>query len=769
MRTNIYKSYKEFKELKPKKGELLKQQVFLSTYINNSYDKIDRMLLFHGIGTGKTCTSITIAETIMKRDTKMKVLVILPARLKTNFVDELISDTCVRNIYISKKEYEAYINPETTKKDKEAIRKIFNYRIKKNYDIRSYENFRKLLLDSKNIKETIKELTENKIVIIDEIHNLITSKIQPSVLKNIIDGNKIPARTQKINGVILRLLTKLADPSSRIFLLTATPVFDNYGQFIELVLNLRPDIDDTKIKRDITKIDEYINLLKGRVSFYKLKDRSDFPAVKTNNHEVIMSKTQQSLIEELKGENLDKDSILEDISNMFCMKERQLSISVYSKAKKDKVFSNLHEYAPKMELLFQLLKAPGKHLIYSNFIEYCLHLITSYLDKQGWSNYLKTGIKKDKTYVLWDASLKDEDKQTVKMVLNSIDNMDGSKIKVVLGSPSIKEGISFKHIQHLHQIDPVWNSSAKEQIEGRCIRFKSHEDIPLKHPTLKREVVIHNYILVPPSGVELETCDQRIYYTIIKQKEELIKILDKLLAKVAIDYYLWTDDKSPLTHSSSSVITISKEKKELEELAEKLNIKGNQKAPKVKSTCNPPLRRPIDGMCKDPFPFLRKTKKGDDCCYKKGKVEKEPKEKKPRGRPPKEPKEEKEPKEKKPRGRPPKNPKEPKEPKKPKEPKEINKGSLDEYNNLYEILEVPINATIEEIKTAYKKLALKYHPDKTQGNAEGEKRFKAINQAKQILTEPKYRSFYDSKMKKGNTNLSKLMKEMNFLIIKKLL
>ena len=94
---------------------------------------------------------------------------------------------------------------------------------------------------------------------------------------------------------------------------------------------------------------------------------------------------------------------------------------------------------------------------------------------------------------------------------------------------------------------------------------------------------------------------------------------------------------------------------------------------------------------------------------------------------------------------------------------------MDEYNNLYEILEVPINATIEEIKTAYKKLALKYHPDKTQGNAEGEKRFKAINQAKQILTEPKYRSFYDSRMKNGKTNLSKLMKEMNFLIIKKLL
>ena len=91
-RTSIYKSYKNLKDFKETKGKLLKQQVFLSSYITDNYKNIDKMLLFHGIGTGKTCTSITIAETIMKIDKKMKVLVILPARLKTNFIDELISE-----------------------------------------------------------------------------------------------------------------------------------------------------------------------------------------------------------------------------------------------------------------------------------------------------------------------------------------------------------------------------------------------------------------------------------------------------------------------------------------------------------------------------------------------------------------------------------------------------------------------------------------------------------------------------------------------------
>jgi DnaJ-domain-containing protein 1 len=773
MRSKIYKSYKGFKNLETKKGELLKQQVFLSTYINDSYDKIDRMLLFHGIGTGKTCTSITIAETIMKKNSKMKVLVILPARLKTNFIDELISETCNLNKYITKTEFDIYTNQDSAKKDKKKIMKSFLSRINENYDIRSYENFRKTLLDSTNLKATIKNLTENKIIIIDEIHNLITSKIKPDILKTIITSNKIPKKTQKINGVILRLLTKLAHPSSRIFLLTATPVFDNYGQFIELILNLRPDVDETKITRSISKIGEYINLLKGRVSFYKLKDRSDFPKVKTENHSIVMSKTQQALIEELKGEEIKEESILEELSNMFCVTERQLSISVYSKDKKEKVFSNLHEYAPKLELLFNLLKAPGKHLIFSNFIQYCLYLIASYLEKNGWSNYLKTGITTNKTFVIWDASLKDEDKQTVKMILNSKENMDGSKIKVILGSPSIKEGISFKHVQHLHQIDPVWNSSAKDQIEGRCIRFKSHEDIPLSHKTLKREVVIHNYILVAPEGVELETCDEKIYNTIIKNKAELIKIIDNLLAKIAIDYYLWTDDTSPLTHSKSSIITAEEEKRKLSELAKKFKIRGNDKQKKAKSSCNPPSRRPVDGNCSDPFPFLRKTKKGDECCYKKQGKKDEPKEKKSKSKSPKEDEPKKdEPKEKKPRGRPPKEkkPKEdkPKEkkakvPKTAKEEEVINKGSLGDYKNLYEILEVSKTATEEEIKTAYKKLALKYHPDKTKGDVEGERRFKSINQAKQILTEPKRRKYYDLMMQ-TKRKLPVIMAEMNRLI-----
>ena len=181
MRTKIYKEYKDIKDTE----KLLKQQVFLSTYIDKEYDNIDRMLLFHGIGSGKTCSSITIAETIMEKRPQMKVLVILPARLKTNFIDELISETCGFNKYISVKEYAKYIDDKTTKKEKEQIRKIFLMRIELNYNIISYESLRNQLIKTTNLEETIKKITNNKIIIIDEVHNLISSGIDKDKLLEI--------------------------------------------------------------------------------------------------------------------------------------------------------------------------------------------------------------------------------------------------------------------------------------------------------------------------------------------------------------------------------------------------------------------------------------------------------------------------------------------------------------------------------------------------------------------------------------------------------
>ncbi|MFA6317421.1 MAG: molecular chaperone DnaJ [Elusimicrobiota bacterium] len=61
----------------------------------------------------------------------------------------------------------------------------------------------------------------------------------------------------------------------------------------------------------------------------------------------------------------------------------------------------------------------------------------------------------------------------------------------------------------------------------------------------------------------------------------------------------------------------------------------------------------------------------------------------------------------------------------------------------YNLLGVPRNATEAELKSAYRKLAMKYHPDRNQGDKTAEDRFRKINAAYEALSDPQKRQVYD--------------------------
>src|SRR5580693_5908160 len=63
--------------------------------------------------------------------------------------------------------------------------------------------------------------------------------------------------------------------------------------------------------------------------------------------------------------------------------------------------------------------------------------------------------------------------------------------------------------------------------------------------------------------------------------------------------------------------------------------------------------------------------------------------------------------------------------------------------DFYEVLQVTREATDQELKASYRKLAMQYHPDRNPNNPEAEEKFKSCSEAYQVLSDPEKRAAYD--------------------------
>ena len=632
--------------------QLQVQQEFLKQYVADHNATWKRLLLHHLVGSGKTCTAITIAEKYKELNPNCRVVVILPARLKTNFIDELVSP-CGLEKYLSAENFATYSSSSTTQSAKKKIKAVFTKAINEHYTILSFEKWRqdiaKSCKDVGSLTSYMKEFTKNTLIIVDEVHNLLSSSY------NHKKGAEMESTHRYISvkgggTLLLKYMSRHAhaSPTSKMLFLTATPIFDNIGQFKELVELLDPK---GKTITNKASISEVIDRLKDKVSYFPGISPNAYPSVSYVYENIPMSKLQEGQTLSIQLENTDE---VDDSSEQFMTKQRQISLCAITKKPVDTwTAEDLVQFAPKMKrLVHEIEKNKGKHLVYCSFVAKGLRIVQALLEQNGWINASK--LKKDealddkytgKVYALWDGSTKDNEKQWIKVLVNSKENMNGDKIRVILGSPSMKEGVSFKHIRHMHVLDPLWNISAQQQVEGRAIRFCSHIDLP----KTKRLVHVHLYKCIKRKDTTLDyACDEMIYDEIIPKKTQLIRAGESALKHVALDRTLfrklYVDNFDPAVMNETIIFKSGKEKnscpKKRRPLQEqhcppgmyaKLNPKGDMccyksKPEKVKkekaanATCPKPRRPdPTTGKCSNPaYPTLKKNKHDDDCCYRRG-------------------------------------------------------------------------------------------------------------------------------------------------------
>ena len=236
-----------------------------------------------------------------------------------------------------------------------------------------------------------------------------------------------------------------------------------------------------------------------------------------------------------------KDEVVNasDLPNNFYIGTRFVSNVVYPNKKiseqgldsltPDKIRDKLAKYSCKLDkIMTNIRRSRGKVFLYSGFKEYAgLKTVTKVLEAFGYKNYSEHGPGR-KRFAVWSGDESSQEKDEIREMFNRMDNLYGEKLKIIIGSPSIKEGVSLKAVRYVHVLEPYWNKSRLEQVVGRASRFCSHINLPAD----ERDVKVYVYISMHPD--ENITVDQYIK-KLSETKNKIIKQFEQAIKEAAVD------------------------------------------------------------------------------------------------------------------------------------------------------------------------------------------------------------------------------------------
>ena len=258
---------------------------------------------------------------------------------------------------------------------------------------------------------------------------------------------------------------------------------------------------DGIIEYEMKNKDLFKETLKGLVSFFRGAPPYVFPSMKLKYVECPMSefqfkayqdvlKNEKQIIKVNKNKNTNKKNNLDVdlLPNNFFIGTRYVSNIVFPNKKvgdeglesltKMKIISNLDKFSTKFDAIMKKIESStGKIFFYSGFKEYAgIRSFVTVLKAFGYQDYAEAG-EGPKRFAVWSGDENMAYKEEIKSIFNLKTNLSGSKLKLILGSSSIKEGVSFAGVRQVHILEPYWNIPRLEQVIGRASRFCSHKDL----------------------------------------------------------------------------------------------------------------------------------------------------------------------------------------------------------------------------------------------------------------------------------------------------
>lgn len=511
-------------------------QTFVSKFVNPK-TPYKGLLIFHRIGAGKTCAAIMIALQWIGR---RRIIFIVPASLVGNVYKEFRSE-CTGNRYVSKGERNKLNNLDPRSHEYQDLIQTINNRIDKDVDIYSFHKYIELV-------ERKRMDLRNSLVLVDEVQNIVSER-----------------------GIFYKTVLnsfQKSPPSTRIVVMSATPIFDKPVE-MALTLNLlRPTKvlptgnefnncfleTDNKGKMRIKNRELLEELIRGYISFSPGAPKIAFPEQKLQLVRCEMSRFQfecYRTVEEQEGKP-DFKNILK-LSNAFFIGSRMMSNVCFPnkrvnergmesfKGRKLK-HENICRYSIKFYKILQKIKSSkGPAIVYSNFREFGgLEPFTKFLEYNGYINVNDENSDKrkynKKRFGLWTGREPMAEKELSKSIYNHKNNHDGNMLKIMIISPSGKEGLSLLRTRSIHIMEPYWNSSRLAQVIGRGIRYCSHKDLPID----ERVVQVYIYIAVAP--IKHKTIDEYIYRMML-DKDNILYDFYEVMQDAAVDKELFKNAK----------------------------------------------------------------------------------------------------------------------------------------------------------------------------------------------------------------------------------